>query len=364
MPVALDVSRKTGAIYVAEAGDNAELINRIRIYSPEGKLQNQEIGIGGDFNGKWYPLSFAFSSGGGDIALDPQGGLWVNGNGHRMDYCPLLTHLAPAPQFTPDLTLHGVNGTGLAVDPKLDVYVGGSYKISWDDTLVWTSGLIDPGPAGLFPTTLGGWMMSPVWSDGNTAVIASVHYNNFYTVNAKNGAALGKTLPAGTTAIIGTSVVDRDLFYAGAGRTIQRTTLDLEAPQPFVTLPEGVTPCGAIAVSPDKQQVYVTYVADAGKPTQYVALACYRKDGTPVWAGKGSVMALYKGVLFTNNPDGPGVAALAAATGQRIALFGDKAENGQPPVAAASLAIGSKDGVDYLFVMSNARIMVYRVNAG
>ena len=352
-PVAMDVSRKTGAIYIAEAGDNDELVNRIRVYTPEGKSLNVEIGIGGDFCGKWYPLSFAFSSGGGDIALDPKGGLWVNGYGHRMDFCPLLTHLTPGPQFKPDLTLRGVNASGIIVDPNLDVYAGGSFKISWDDKLKWTSGLIYPGPANLFPSTLGGWTMTPVWSDGKTAIIASVHYNQFYAVNAKNGAIVSKLLPSGTGSIIGACVVGRDLFYTGAGRTIQRTTLDLDPPQPFMTLPENVTPnTGGIAVSPDQQLVFLSYSNET---------ACYRRDGTQVWKGKGVMGALFKGIVFTSNPDGPGINALDAATGKKITTICDKPENGQPPVYMASAAIGSKDGVDYLFIHSNARIMVYRV---
>lgn len=364
-PVALDVSRKTGAIYVAEAGDNAELVNRIRMYDPDGKPLDVEIGIGGDFNGHWYPLAFAFSSGAGDIALDPQGGLWVNGNGHRMEYCPLLTHLSPGPRFAPDLTLRGVGGTGLAVDPALGVIVGGSYKISWDDALEWTSGLVDPGPAGLFPTTLGGWMMTPVWSDGTAAVIASVHYNNFYQVNAKNGAALGKSVAAGTVSIAGCAVVGRDVYYTGAGRVIQRTTLDLDAPQPFLTLPEGVTPVGPLAVSPDRQFVYAAVYVDLGKPAQHVEIACFRRDGTQAWSARGGAMALCKGVVVTGNPDGPGLVALDAATGARVGLFASVDEAGRPAVAGVSaLALGARDGADYLFVHTGARIAVYRLTVG
>ena len=74
---------------------------------------------------------------------------------------------------------------------------------------------------------------------------------------------------------------------------------------------------------------------------------------------------LYKGILFTSNPDGPGVAALDAATGNVLTLIGNVAEASQLPISApVGMAIGSKDGVDYLFVQANNRILVYRVTIG
>ena len=356
-PTAIDINRKTGDIYLAEGGDNQLLINRIRVYSADGKPLNVEIGIGGDFSGKWHPLSFAFSCGAGDITLDPNGGIWVNGYGHLMGLCPILTHLSPGPQFKPELTLRSVLGTGIVTDQNLDVYVGGSYKITWDDQLKWTSGLIDPGPAGLFPTTLSTWSIFPVWSDGKTAIIAQVHGNTLYQVNAKNGAALGKSLGTGGPSIAGSCVVGRDLFYSIAGaRTIQRTTVDLEPPQSFVTLPENASPAsGVIAVSPDEQLVYI---ASGGN------LGCYRRDGTTVWSKKSGLGPLFKGLLFTPNPAGSGVTVLDAGTGNPVTTFGDKAVNGRPPFGAGSMSISSKDGVDYLFIQSAGRVLVYRIVIG
>lgn len=355
-PTAIDVNRKTGALFIAEGGNNAELINRVRVYDTQGKLMD-EIGIGGDFSGKWHPLSFAFSSGAGDVALDPNGGFWVNGYGNRMFLCPLLTHFASSTQPTPDVLLRGVMGTGLMVDPGLDVYVGGSYKISWDDKLQWTSGLSVDGPAKLFPTTLDYWPMNPVWSDGKTAILSSMHQNILYPVNAKNGALIGKPLAAGTTAIRSTYVLGDQLFFTGQGRTIQRTNLDLSTPQPFMTLPEGAVPeTGTLAISPDQQLVFLS---NAGE------IACYRRDGTVVWKAKGNLGTLFKGVIFASSPDGVGVAALDAATGQPIAVFGDKEDNGRAPLhVPGGMATGSKDGADYLFVHSNARITVYKIVIG
>jgi hypothetical protein len=353
-PTAIDVNRKNGVIYVAEGGSDAELINRVRLYNADGKATNQEIGIGGDFNGKWHPYSFAFSSGAGDITLDPNGGLWVNGYGHRMFLCPMLTHLSPAPEFKPDLSLRGVMGTGLFVNPNLDVYVGGTYKISWDNQLKWTSGLIGEGPAKLFPTTIDYWPMTPVWSDGKTAIISSMHQNVLYQVNDKNGAALGKSVATGTSAVMGTCVAGRDIFFTGKERTIQRTTVDLAPPQPFMTLPEGAAPAtGAIAISPDQQLVYLSNGGET---------ACYQRNGTQVWKAKGIMGALGDGVLFTSNPDGPGIAVLDARTGEKIKVFGDKEDNGRAPLyGLGGMAMGSKDGKHYLFVHANARVLVYQV---
>ncbi len=353
-PTAIDVSRKTGNLYIAEGGSPQELVNRVRVYSPEGKML-QEIGIGGDFNGKWHPLSFAFSSGAGDITLDANDGLWINAYGHRMFFSPLLTHLNAAGQA--DLTLRGTLATGLTVDPNLDVYAGSNIKMSWDDKLLWTSGLIAEGPAKLFPTTLTTWMMLPAWSDGKTAIIANVHYSYFYQVNAKNGATLGKTLPAGVPNIAGVCTVGRDIFYTGKPNTILKTSVDLEAPQTFMTLPEGAVPTtGAIAVSPDQQLIYLGNGADTG---------CYRRNGTEVWRTKAAMGTLFKGVLFVVNPDGAGVAALDAATGKKIGTLGDKEEDGRTPFYNfTGIATASKDGTDYLFINTNARVLVYRIAIG
>jgi len=354
-PTAIEMNRKTGALYIAEGGSNAELINRVRVFDNQGTLLD-EIGIGGDFSGKWHPQSFAFSSGAGDIALDPNGGLWINGYGHRMPHLPLLLHF-PAASNTPDLTLRGVVGTGLAVDPNLDVYVGGSYKIGWDDKLKWTAGLIPDGAAKLFPTTLTTWPMTPVWSDGKTAILSSMHQNVLYRVDARNGAMQGKQMASGTSSINGTFVIGKDLFYTGQGRTIQRTTLDLTPPVPFLTLPEGAVPAtGKLAISPDQQLVYLSNAIDT---------TCFRRDGSQVWTVKGNMGTLLNGIVFVSRPDGPGIVALDAATGKQAALFGDKEEQGRPPLyTIGGMATGSKDGVDYLFVHTNARVLVYRVAIG
>lgn len=355
-PTALDVNRAGGSLYIAEGGTPEELVNRVRIYSDDGKLQD-EIGIGGDFNGKWYPLSFAFSSGQGDITLDANGGMWVNSTGHRLNLCPVLIHLTASARPTADVVLRGVQGTGLSVDGDLNVYVGGNYKIGWDDKLLWTSGLIAEGPARLFPTTLSGWIMAPVWADDKTAVVASIHQNLFYQMSAKNGAALGKTIPTGTGSIGGVSVAGRDVFYTGKGRTIQRSTLDLAAPQDFMTLPDTAPATFYnLAVSPDQQLFYVTDTKET---------FAYRRDGGLAWKAKGNLGTLFKGVVFTMNPDGAGIAALDAATGQRIGLLGDKDENGRAAIYGfTGIAGASKDGADYLFIMTNSRILVYHLAIG
>lgn len=352
-PTAIDVNRKTGELYIAEGGNDDELINRIRIYSADGKLQN-EIGIGGDFNGKWHPLSFSFSGGAGDITSDPTGGLWVNGYGSRVELLPLLTHLTAQPQSAPDRILRGAMGAGITVDPDLDLTIGGSYKIGWDNRLLWTSGLVGAGPVRLFHTTLSSWMTTAVWSDGKATIVAAIHANQFHRISAKNGASLGKSLASNTSFIMGTCTVGRDIFYTGKGRTIQRTTTDLDAPQDFMTLPETASPsAGLIAVSPDQQMVYLSNGGET---------ACYRRDGTQVWKEKCILGALHRGVLFTTNSDGGGIAARDAATGKLLALFADKEEGGRPPVNAfGSMAVGSRGGAEYLFIHVNARVLVYKL---
>jgi hypothetical protein len=352
-PTALDVDRKNGAIYITEGGDGAELVNRIRVFNSDVQMTN-EIGIGGEYSGRWHPQSFAFSCGGGDVALDGKGGFWVNGYGARLDLCPLLSHFSSAQSAQADVVLRGVKGRGLAVDDNLNVYVGGNFKLSWDDRLLWTSGLVPDASDGLFPYTgIPGWTMLPVAARAKQLVIAAVHNSRFYQVNVNNGAATGKVLDTGGT-INGFCAVGNDLFYTTAPRIIQRTTLDLDAPQPFLTLPESAAPAtGALVVSDDQQRFYLS----GGGET-----ACYDRNGKQLWKTKGGLGVLWKGVLFLLNANGTGITALDAQSGAVLTTIGDKAEAERPSlVAIGGVAVGSRDDEDYLFVLANAGVLVYRI---
>jgi outer membrane protein assembly factor BamB len=355
-PASLDVDRTSGAVYVAEGGDNAELINRIRVFDPNGQLVN-EIGIGGEFSGRWHPQSFSFTSG-GDVTLDGKGGFWVNAFGARFDRSPLLTHFPNTTMLPqPDRILYGTVDSGIAVDGDLSIYLGGVMKRSWDDQLLWTSGLVAVDTAGLFPTTpptAPGWELLPVYSDGKTTIIVSPQTAYFYQVNARNGAYTGKAITVGGGVPGGWCVVGNELFFVN-GNGVQRTSLDLAAPQPFLKLPATAAPAnGALAVSADRQRVYLS---DKGE------IACYGRDGAQLWKAPGTLGVLWKGVLFVTNSTDAGVVARDAQSGAQIAVFGDKAEGERPPLTNIhGMAVGSKAGAEYLFVLANAGVLVFRIS--
>jgi len=363
--VSVAVQPNTGNIFVAQGGTAQELLNRVYGYTPAGQpIEEIEIGAGGDYQGKWSARAFAFAGGSGDLAFDPTGALWVNpGYKHHQWLFQTLTRFTPG-EFKPDRTLSGLTGAGgyyetgfLAVDDQLSIYPHGKLKITWDNKVQWTSGLTQSGDSASYPVTVWTWPTVPAWHAGKLAV-GVYHGNQLYTLSPERGTkskSLAPVLPEGYSWLIG---VGPDLFVVRAtDGALLKGNFDLEGGfQPVFTPPADAQVKGAVAaVSPDLAQIVYAY---AGK------LVCFGKDGNKLWEAKAGVaqLAIDQGMVFLQNPDGPGILARDLQTGEVLITIADKPVEHRPAVLRASgLAVGSKDGKHYLFVNYAGRVLVYRV---
>jgi len=351
--VALDVDPVDGKIYIAIGGVGGDLVNKINEYSAAGKPTGVEIGQGGEFNGPWAADKFAFAAGRGDIAADPEGGIWVGTDGGGV--LPTLLHFDR--NRKQDGLLMGLYGSGLAVDADLSITVGGSCKLSWDNKPLWTSGLVAVGDLKLYPTPgPATWWFTVAYADTSVAVIFNPAAKSYLALSATTGERLWG--PNGATGARSFCSADgKSVFFVNDGG-IQRldVTEQDEPPEPtaFFKPSDGAKFADSgLAVSADCERIY-GQVGDK--------ITCYRKDGTKMWevAAK-PPMALMKSVLWVVPTDGAGVMALDAATGQSLGLFGNKEVKGRLPVRPASLAAGAKEGKDYLFVKGDSQIQVFDV---
>ena len=347
--VALDVEPSEGKVYIAIGGVGGDLVNTISEYSAEGKPTGVEIGRGGGYSGAWAADQFAFASGRGEIAVDPAGGIWVGNDGGGV--LPTLLHFDR--NRKPDCLLIGVNGSGLAVDSDLNATVGGSCKISWDNKPLWTSGLVSFGDLKQYPIPgPANWWFTSAYADASSVVVFNPAAKNVMALSATTGALLAgpyMASPARAFCSAGKSV-----FYVKEGGIEKLDVAALDKPTAFFKPSDGAKLADSgLAVSADYERIY-GQVGDK--------ITCYRKDGTKLWevAAK-PPMALMKSVLWVVPADGAGVMALDAAIGQSLGLFGNKEVDGRLPVRPASLAAGSKEGKDYLFVKGGSQIQVFEV---
>jgi hypothetical protein len=320
---AIAVQPKTGAIFVGEGGAPATPINKVRIFTTDGK--------------------------------DPEGGLWSNGFSHRMGWLALITHFSPT--FEPDKVFLG-GGNGLAVDDELNVTVGGNYKLSWDGDLLWTSGLTNTAPQ-KFPTTINNWTLWPILADAQRAVIISIHGSSIYALDAKTGelANQGFALPMKPGEIF-PARAGTDIFLLGGGKVF-RTNADLAPLQEVFTVPPEVAQKGltGLAVATDGSTLFIS----AGKGDAARVYA-YRK-GAQLWeCAAGQVLLCHKNILLTTFATGAGVLTIDAETGDLSGSFGRSAIADRPALTAIyGAAMGTKDGTDYLFIACQSRILIYRM---
>jgi hypothetical protein len=76
------------------------------------------------------------------------------------------------------------------------------------------------------------------------------------------------------------------------------------------------------------------------------------------------VLNAYKNMLLVADATGPGILALNANDGSMSGIFGNTEIEERPALSGITgAAIGSKDGIDYLFVACQSRILVYRIVA-
>jgi hypothetical protein len=349
--VAIDVEPAEGKIYIAIGGTGGELVNTIKEYSAAGKPTGVKIGHGGGFSGPWSADQFAFASGRGDIAVDSASGIWVGTDGRGV--LPTIVHFDRSRKQ--DGLLFGINGNGLAVDSDLNVYAGGSCKISWDNKPVWTSGLVAFGDLKQYPVPgPANWWFTAAYADASTMIVFNPAAQGVMALSSATGALANGPHKASPSKAVCSS--GKSVFYVKDNCIEKLDVAALDKPVLFFKPSEGVKISDSgLAVSADGELRYC-HVGDK--------IAGFKKDGAKMWeATARPPMALMKDVLWVLPPAGPGVLALDAKTGQSLGVFGNKDVDGRLPLGPSSIASGSKDGKDYLFVGGGSQIQVFEVNA-
>jgi DNA-binding beta-propeller fold protein YncE len=355
--VAVDVNPADGNIYVALGGAKDKPLNTINEYGADGKPTGVTIGHGGGFSGPWSADHFAFASGRGDIAVDSKGGVWVGiAEVRAPPVLPMIVHFDSQRKL--DKILMGVKGSGLAVDPDLNVYVGGTCKITWDNQVAWTSGLTWFDDVKQYPV-LGspGWWFTVAYADSSKVVVFNPAGKNVMALSPANGTLLGGFHSVKfDNAYLSFFSIGKCVFYVTDGGVWKLDVETLAKPELFFKPPEGVKiGINGLAVSADGGMVYCSI----GEK-----IVCFaRKDGAKLWEEAGAPpMALMKNILWVRpGSRKPGLLALDTSTGKALGQFSDKESDGRLAISPSAIAVGSKDGRDYLFVAGEAQVQVLEV---
>jgi hypothetical protein len=366
---AIQVDPRSGHIYVAQGGAPGAPINQILQYDAAGKPTGVKIGRGGDFNGRWTPDAFAFSSGHADFTLDGQGGLWVN-NGLGQ-----LVHFTAGPAFKHDQVLLSLDASAIAVDNQLNVYLGlvqGGLKLSWDNQVLWTSGVRPSGDGRRFPSSpINGWPVYLGYAGVKAPVFYALHNGLAYALAPDTGEFAGKAggpgqggglsrlTSSGDTLFMGFGAKDNWVVTQGAHETLA----DWKTWTPFMTPPPELK-AGLLGVSPDKARVYLYDGKEA---------LCLDTAGKVLWRQPSSGFAgvyvhpvafLGDRLIFLPGADGK-LVARDARTGAELAVIGDQKVGRRPAIAGFyGLAVATRDGRNYLFVAGNWQIQVFEITAG
>jgi len=361
--VAVAFDPKTGGLFVAEGGTDPGLINRVRQFDRDGRPTGWTLGRGGNFQGVWSPDAFAFSEGTGDIALAPDGSLWVNpGWGHKLGkVLRTLSHFTRDGKYTH--TMVGVQPfSGLAADGELGVYLGGLVKLSFDNRILWTSGLVRSGAADGFPAVhVDFWPTTPIVAGGRLFVYCgpagTLIELDPATGRALRDAAKPYKLAAGN--LIGGGK-DGVYFVKPGDAHVYRVPLDLTGePAALADLKEPVgKDVTGLAVAEDGSAICLSRAAD---------ITAYRlPEGKKLWTQPAQGHAAIVGDLVVTGAAGNanvlGLQVLDLATGAKLAGFGDRAVRGVRPIAtrAALAGASTKDG-HYLLVEVPGGVRVFKL---
>ncbi|MEI8242565.1 MAG: PQQ-binding-like beta-propeller repeat protein [bacterium] len=363
----IQVDPRSGNIYIAQGGGPGGMVNQILQYDAAGKPTGVALGRGGEFNGKWAPDVFAFSSGYADFTLDAQGGLWVN-NGLGQ-----LVHFAATGQaFKNDRVLLSLEASAIAVDNQLNVYLGlvqGGVKLSWDNQVLWTSGVRPSGDGQRYPSCpVNGWPVYLGYAGAKAPVFYATHNGIAYALAPDTGELVGKAGGPGQTGGLPRLTSAGDTLYMGFGakdnwavtQGTHETLADWKNWKPFMTPPPELK-ATLLGVSPDKTRVYFYDGKEA---------LCLDTAGKVLWRQPSPAFSYVQPVAFLGDrviflPGlGGKLVARDARTGAELAVIGGQAADGRPAINGfAGLAAASRDGKDYLFVAGNWQIQVFEITA-
>ena len=365
-PQGIDVDSFTGEIYISLGGTPAKPVNQIWQYTADGKATGVKLGRGGDFNGRWTPDTFAFATGAADFTLDASGGVWVNtGLGQ-------LTHFTAAPDFRHVQTLVATpeKASDVAADADLNVYVAvglGQLKMNWNGDIQWSCHLQPGGDPERYPGSPGaGWPIYIAYAGHKSPIFYLMDGRSYYSLSPETGQLVGSVMSVRSNLdAVSRMTSTGDLLYCGGGgekdawKIVTASHKGTANWTPFLTPPSPLQ--GALmGVSRDQQRTYLWHkdrvqcIDSKGKGWQAASPGAYARNVQPV-------AFLDDDVIFLNGDD-HAVVARDARTGQLLGTIGNKEVAGRPAISRVNgLAVASKEGSNYLFILCNHQIQVFEV---
>ena len=362
-PQGIEADQFTGEIFVSLAGTPEKPINQIWQYTADGKPTGAKLGRGGEFNGRWTPDAFGFTTGHADFTLDTSGGVWVNtGLGQ-------LVHFTSAPDFRNDQAFYSLTDRAhdIAADSNLDVYVSvgqGQMKVSWTNELIWTSNVWPGGNPQLFPgSPIYGWPVYIGYAGTKAPIFYPMHARTYYTVSPETGQLVGE-VHRSKLDVVTRMTATGDQLYMGGGekdgwKLFSATHETLPNWTPYQTSPPNLTGV-LLAVSRDKQR---TYLFQNEKILCVDAKGGGWKASSPHAYGRyvQPVAFLNDDVIFMNDEEYE-LVARDARTGKILCKIGNKPEAGRQPIyRLMAVSVASKEGSNYLFVLCSHQIQVFEI---
>ncbi len=360
--VAVDVSPLTGDIYIAEGGTLNEPVNRIRIFSKDGKDSGNKIGFGGEFSGLWSPEKFAFSGGSGDIAFAKNGELYVNpGWSSKLGALSVTSRFDKDGKFISFVSRIDQRG-GMAADDELSIYLDGQFKVTWDNNVEWTSGMIlSADPA--YPSDNPTWPVYPTFAKGKVYFYC-LPGGNIYELDRKSGkkivaSAIGQSKP-----ICGNG---KNLF-ALDGNALKIFDDKLKLGNAVFTFkPEANEKITGVEINDEQSLVFAVIAVEKEKKSR---LACYDVAGNKLlWqkdcnAYQGFGVRYFNGLIIAGTATEGGKQILDAKSGDLLCLVDDKKViNGRAPLNPnAHAAFAMNKGVEYLFCDAPEGFRAYKIN--
>lgn len=330
--VSVDVNPLDGNIYIAEGGNESDLINRVLIFDKHGKKTGRHIGVGGNYQGKWSPETFAFSAGTGDIAFDKNGGLWVNpGWSGKLNGLKVLSFFDKTGKY--EKSIISAKSKMAVSDGDLNLYLGGQLKFSNTGNVDWTSGLIKSGNGKDYPYVLANWPIKPSFVDGKL-ILFVIPNGNIFSLDPKTGKSTGEKYSYQRNGILFSN--NKNLFII-KNNTVYSLDGDLKNEKKVFSIPKlDIKELNSADIDNKLQYIYCLY-----KKGKKQTIRCYQvADGKLCWEKpSGGGVIVCNGFLVTNLPTGRyGKRVMDATTGETLMdIDHQKTTSGRSPVGSRAM---------------------------
>lgn len=360
---AVDISPLNGDIYIAEGGTLNEPLNRIRIFSKDGKDTGKKIGFGGEFSGMWSPEKFAFSSGTGDIAFSKNGELYVNpGWSGKMGSFSVISKFTPDGKLNSFISRFGQRG-GIAADDELSIYMDGQFKVNIEGNTEWTSGLI-PSDDPAYPSDIPHWPVYPVSANGKMYFYCIPGGGRIYELDRKNGRKIIEGSIGPNKAVCGNA---KGLFMLD-GNTLKAIDDKLKPGKTVFTFKPGENEkITGFTVNDEQSLVFAVIATGKEKKSR---LACFNVNNvTLAWekecgAHQGFGISYSNGLVVAGAATEGGKQIFDAKTGDVLCLVDDKKTiGGRAPLSPGShAAFAVNKEIEYLFCDAPEGVRIYKIN--